>query len=323
MKVVVVLLLLSLAFAKISSSNNEDAESPEDVAAFRAMHSDEDHVLFFHNGKESQETGFFDSLFGIFGNPGDSDEKFQEKLAEKFPTLEVDTQIASLKNMGDDYEVPKLPYVIAYHNGREIWREVPTEETPEIIENLIKDADEANQNRVVYPAFHTSVSPAIREEVATHILRPQTITMPEIDFIDPYDHSFTRVQETTRRYEQGAAPRTRVISSGGPVNSVLEPEFRRFRGEGMRAPEQIIVEAPTFSHNNRRVVGNEVAQPIKRRSDWVETTPTNRRISRPNQASSTRVASTTNPPTQSPPRNSRKRASSDEGIVVKKFDADN
>lgn len=40
-KLLILFMLISYAVCTIGTTNSEDAETPEDVAAFRAMHADE------------------------------------------------------------------------------------------------------------------------------------------------------------------------------------------------------------------------------------------------------------------------------------------
>ena len=145
MKVLACSLLFALCLMPIYGQNNVDAQTPEDVEAFRTLHRDDTAVLFFHNSADAKSTGFFESIFGLFGSKENLDEEFQAMIAEKYPVIEIDSKIEELQNVPDDYEVGTLPYVIAFHKGREIWREVPSKQTATIIENLIADQQQGVQ----------------------------------------------------------------------------------------------------------------------------------------------------------------------------------
>ena len=181
-KLILVLLLVGYSFATIGKTNNEDADTPEDVAAFRAMHHKDDHVLFFHDGAATQETGFFESLFGIFGSSGNLDEEFQKELAKKYPTLEIDKNVGALKLVPDDYMVPKLPYVIAYHKGQEIWRGEPTRDTSDVIARKIKEYDDAHtaQPRREFVEERVIPVPMPEPEIARRHVIPETNVGPVV-----------------------------------------------------------------------------------------------------------------------------------------------
>ena len=141
MKITIVL-ITALCLGVTFGQNNVDALIPEDVEAFKTLHSNDTAVLFFHNSQNKGETGFFRSIFGLFGNSNkDLDEEYQTLLAKKYPTMEIDTKIDYLKPVAENYQVDKMPYIIAFHKNREIWREMPSKDTPNIIENLIKEEE--------------------------------------------------------------------------------------------------------------------------------------------------------------------------------------
>jgi hypothetical protein len=192
MKVVIICLLLTFVMCEIGNTNNEDAATPEDVSAFRAIHEYDDAVLFFHDSSSSKSTGFFESIFGLFGGRSDLDEEYQSLMAEKYPTLEIDTNIEALKKTKDDYEVSELPYIIAYHKGKEIWREMPSKKSPEIVAQLIADQDNARLQ--FYPEGHTSTNGYRKDTIKDIDMNRQQYgrgTAPKRAFIDdngnPYD----------------------------------------------------------------------------------------------------------------------------------------
>lgn len=328
-KLILVLLLVGYSFATIGSTNNEDADTPEDVAAFRAMHSNNDHVLFFHDGADQQETGFFESLFGIFGNSGNQDEEFQKELAKKYPTLEIDKNKASLKQVPDDYKVSKLPYVIAYHKGREIWRGEPTNDTSGVIARKIKEYDDANtvpprrefvEERVIPVPMpepdiarrniipETNIAPVVRpsREVVVEPVRAPTHevrTAPRqdvrrerySDIIDPFD-------DPTNFSKMGPLP------PHGLTTTIIGEEYLppRLIGEEV-LPARIVAEedfierprgriapvaAPVRSVVEPRIKGEYVAQPKVR----VAEIPAVRTVEAPRGVQTTRVVSTESAP---------------------------
>lgn len=156
LKFLLVSALLAVAACEIGNSFREDALVPEDISAFRAIHENEDHVLFFHDSSDKADEGFFQSIFGIFGSNSNLDEEYQRIISEKYPTLEIDGGIPSLKNVKDDFNVPEQPYVIAFHKGKEIWRAQPSTDSVEIIDNLIKEQDSSRV--ATYPKAQTTQS---------------------------------------------------------------------------------------------------------------------------------------------------------------------
>ena len=173
MKLVLFLLLVTFihySHSSVITGNNVDANIPEDVSAFKALHSKDDWVLFFHNGADSKQSGFFDSLFGIFGAKSDLDEEFQALVAQKYPIMEIDTQIEALKNVPQDYEVTTMPYIIAYHKNKEVWREMPSKDSATIIENIIKQEEKSTP--VIAPA-HPTPNEVKKQQTIT-----QTVSQP-------------------------------------------------------------------------------------------------------------------------------------------------
>lgn len=340
-KVVLILMLLGYTFAKLGNTNNEDAETPEDVLAFRAMHQDDTCILFFHDGADAKETGFFESIFGIFGTK-DVDEEYQKLLAEKFATLEIDKQIYALKNVPDTYEVTDLPYIIAYHKGREIWREMPSKDSAKIIENLIKTQNETNIQ--VYPKGHTPIPPTNRTSQRIKVVEvDRPVIVPTGRPIYTGDAEYGHLV----RENNYAIPRERVVYNGAT-------DYRANN-------DYVIVEDPRYTQNSRRVVrdnlnpatttgsgntygyasngsgykgtisssGSTTSTGGSRASNSVDNGFTNRVISKPNtsQGGSGSQASST----QASQRNSANDWSKDSsygpaeiesGITVRKYDAD-
>lgn len=181
LKFLVLSVIIAFAACEIGTTSREDATAPEDISAFRAIHENEDHVLFFHDSSDTSNEGFFQSIFGIFGSNSELDEEYQLLLSEKYPTLEIDGGIDSLKNVKDDFQVPELPYIIAYHKGKEIWREQPSKDSVDIIENRIIEKDGAQV--ATYPKAQPAPAPTPQkyilsntpiEEFPHQLLKPQS-----------------------------------------------------------------------------------------------------------------------------------------------------
>ncbi|CAI2363808.1 unnamed protein product [Moneuplotes crassus] len=221
--------LLALSTCEIGHSNMEDAANPEDISAFRAMHDNDDHVLFFHNSGDKNDEGFFQSIFGIFGQNSELDEEYQKILSDKYPTLEVDTSKQPLKNVKDDFKIKELPYVIAYHKGKEIWREQPSKDTTGIIENKIKEQDNAkvetykktdttaeNQKRVPPPTTTTQVQnqQKLNEEQRKQQLANQKRQQEE------YERKQREEYERRQRENQN---RKKTSNNGVIDNSYVDP----------------------------------------------------------------------------------------------------
>ena len=199
----VLVLFTQYSISTVIAGNNIDANIPEDVAAFKALHVKDDWVLFFfHNGADSKDAGFFDALFGLFGAKSDLDEEYQALIAEKFPIMEIDTQIDALKNVPQDYQVSTLPYLIAYHKNKEIWREMPSMDSANIIENLIKEED--NLTPVLPPAHPTPNE--IKQQKISHTAKPSPAVLnsgpkPVADYVDPFNPNKHYKVDPSKQYD--------------------------------------------------------------------------------------------------------------------------
>jgi len=209
-------IILSLSLCKIGSTNNEDALTPEDISAFRAIHQNDDHVLFFHDSNDTASTGFFESIFGIFGATN-GDEEYQRLLAEKFPTLEIDTSIDALTKSKEDYKITEMPYVIAYHKNMEVWRELASKDTPTIIEKVIQDQD--SSSITVYPKAHSSISNVPKKDVIKQIQQTQ---QPKVQH--PLRQQVKQpIREPVRQQRQVVRTNTKSKTAGNIDNSYVDP----------------------------------------------------------------------------------------------------
>jgi hypothetical protein len=141
-------------------------------------------------------------------------------IAKKYPTLEIDTNIEALKNVPEAYEVPTMPFVIAYYKNVEMWREMPSKETADLIENLLKE--KVKNKIIVYPQEHTSIkNNKTEDEFIRRIERDRMIRPHYYDYAVPY--------EVSRPYS------TEVVRS-------FEPEYGHlYRGEEYIRPGQRVV----------------------------------------------------------------------------------
>lgn len=136
-------------------------------------------------------------------------------IAKKFPTLEIDSNIEALKKVPEAYEVPTMPFVIAYYKNIEIWREMPSKETADLIDNLLKE--KVKNKIIVYPQEHTSVkNNKTEDEIIRRIEKERMVRPPYYEYMAPY--------EVSRPYP------TEVVRG-------FEPEYGHlFRGEGYGRP---------------------------------------------------------------------------------------
>lgn len=260
--------------------------------------------MFFHDSADSKQTGFFSSIFGLFGNKEDIDEEYQELLAKKFATLEVDTDIEALKKVPDDYEVPVMPYIIAYHKNKEIWREMPSKDSPEIIENLIKDSDK-NAKPYLYPPVHTPFGPGKVEESFVRTVTPDgrrevivtdTITNPNnstqkytINRAEIMDPDFGHMA----RYGGPVRGEPRVVYRDNPSYSVRDGSYRGVNGENPMPSNQMWVDQTKYTDAQRRV-DPRVSQTVTRGQPTSTRTQTTTR-SQPQQTQTNRKVVYTDP----------------------------
>lgn len=341
MKVIVICLLLTFAMCEIGNTNNEDASTPEDVAAFRSIHEGDDAVLFFHDSSDSKSVGFFESIFGLFGGNGDLDEEYQSLLAEKYPTLEIDTKIEALKKTKDNYQVTDLPYIIAYHKGKEIWREMPSKKSPLIIEGLINDQESAKLQ--FYPEGHTSINQQKKDvvkdinlntpQVIPRRIVPAPIQIPvqvprvvtDNGYSDPFDPTqHYRINDDPRYINQDYGQSYWNGRYAGPGERVMysDPSIRRI-------PDEYI---PSDSFSTRRAVRDGLQG-----GSYVNAGVSNRNIVRSVPSSSNTASSTTitssgarNQAIESgtirsdnrPQEYSYGPAEVQQGVTIRKYDAD-
>lgn len=118
------------------------AEDEDDVRGFLEKHARDTAVLFLVNQESQENSGFWATIFNLFGSASESDESYLNSIAENNPVLKIDVGKKSLEHSSDDYKVESLPLAIAFHHGNEILRERPTSQTAERIDSKIKSIEE-------------------------------------------------------------------------------------------------------------------------------------------------------------------------------------
>src|SRR6185436_266685 len=117
-----------------------------------------------------------ESIFGLFGNSQDLDEEYQALIAQKFPVIEIDTKIPALQKVPDSYQVGTMPYIIAYNKNKEIWREMPSKQTSDIIQNLINQ--QTNRTQITFDNSAVRARPAV-QPYAQPIYQPTVIPISQ------------------------------------------------------------------------------------------------------------------------------------------------
>lgn len=124
------------------------AETEKDIKAFNERHIQDTSVLYFVNLSSKTETGFWASLFSLFGSSSESDETYLLDIAENNPVLKIDVGQDELVNATKPYNVTSIPYVVAFHKGLELLREAPYSSTADRIDNAVRDKEEKALNKV-------------------------------------------------------------------------------------------------------------------------------------------------------------------------------
>lgn len=125
-----------------------EAETPADIRLFQERHIQDTSALFFHNHRNVEEKGFFASIFDLFGSSSDSDDTILNEIAENIPVIKIDVGQDALQDTAEDYDVSTVPYVVAYHKGVEILREVPNSSTADSIEEKVKDLEQERLHKI-------------------------------------------------------------------------------------------------------------------------------------------------------------------------------
>jgi hypothetical protein len=148
------ILLLAAIVAIAVAYPIHTAESEADIKAFRARHIQDTSVLYFVNLSAEKQTGFWSSLFSLFGSTSESDETYLPDIAESSPVLKIDVGQEALENSTDAYGVDSVPYVIAFHHDEEILRGTPSSSTGDDIDQAVRDK-EASSLHATNPVWTT------------------------------------------------------------------------------------------------------------------------------------------------------------------------
>jgi hypothetical protein len=125
------------------------AETEADIKAFNERHVQDTSVIYFVNLSSQQETGFWASLFSIFStSTPESDETHLNDIAENNPVLKVDIGKELMAHSAEDYNVKTVPFIIAFHKGKEILREKPTSTTANRIDAKVAEIEQINLHTI-------------------------------------------------------------------------------------------------------------------------------------------------------------------------------
>lgn len=138
------ILLLAVVLGLALAYPVHQAETEADITAFRERHIQDTSVLYFVNLSAEKQTGFWASLFSLFGSTSESDETYLPDIAESSPVIKIDVGQDALANTTNAYGVDSVPFVIVYHHGEELMRERPTSSTGDSIDKAVKDKEESS-----------------------------------------------------------------------------------------------------------------------------------------------------------------------------------
>lgn len=195
MKVRTVLLLISL-LSVVRMYPSEVADDEADIKDFRERHTLDTAVLFFVNQESQEQSGFWASIFNLFGSSSESDESFLVEIAENNPLIKIDVGKDALAHSTEDYGVESVPLVIAFHHDKEILRERPTTDTADKLDDMIRDIEakslaEIDHASTVHPERNASSTDIWDNKTDTdehHHPKPLVIT-PDFGHLDVNDPS--------------------------------------------------------------------------------------------------------------------------------------
>jgi len=137
-KIFAIFFLASLAIAYPV----EIALTEADIKGFNDRHTQDTSVLFFVNLASQEESGFWASIFNLFGSSSESDESYLDEIAENNPVMKIDIGKETLAHAAEDYKVDSVPFVVALNKGEQIVREKPNSKTADNIDAIVKDREE-------------------------------------------------------------------------------------------------------------------------------------------------------------------------------------
>ena len=136
------------------------ADDEEDIQDFLIKHQDDTAILYFVNQGERQRNGFWSSVFNLFRSSSQADEANLHEISENNPVVKIDLGKDTLAHAAEDYDVKRVPYVIAYHKGDQILAEEPTAKTADRIEEKLEEI-ESNTDEIVHSTtVHPERSPS-------------------------------------------------------------------------------------------------------------------------------------------------------------------
>jgi hypothetical protein len=127
---------------------SEAADDESDIKDFNERHMHDTSILFFVNQESQEQSGFWASIFNLFGSSSESDESFLDEIADNNPLIKIDIGKEALGHSAEDYSVETVPMIIAFHHGEEILRERPTAETADKIDDIVRDNETKNLKEV-------------------------------------------------------------------------------------------------------------------------------------------------------------------------------
>jgi hypothetical protein len=243
------ILLLAAILAIAVAYPIHTAETEGDIKAFRARHIQDTSVLYFVNLSAEKQTGFWSSLFSLFGSTSESDETYLPDIAESSPVLKIDVGQEALENSTNSYGVDSVPFVIAFHHGEEILRGTPSSSTGDNIDKAVREK-EANNLHATNPVWTThperngtdTVPNDLKTEEDVHHHPAPLTVIPDFGHMsanDPAESSLVTsrpIQELDARTGANAmasatpipAPKSDdqlVVYKDGSVNSKSEPRY--------------------------------------------------------------------------------------------------
>jgi hypothetical protein len=144
----ITLLLLAVMLGVTLAYPVTIADNEDDIRAFMIKHKNDTSVLFFVNQESQEASGFWATIFNLFGSTTESDESFLTEIAENNPVMKIDIGKTTLAHSTEDYKVESVPLAIAFHHGVEIIRERPTAKTADNIDNKVKEIEEKSLHEI-------------------------------------------------------------------------------------------------------------------------------------------------------------------------------
>lgn len=123
----------------------EFADDEADIKTFNDRHNKDTAVLFFVNLESQEQSGFWASIFNLFGSSAESDEALMEKIGQKDPVLKIDIGKEKLAHSAKDFSVDSVPFIVAFYNGEEVLRETPNSGIASKLDGIIRGKEQDKQ----------------------------------------------------------------------------------------------------------------------------------------------------------------------------------